>query len=73
MIAAYRHPDCSIGRVLMGKLITAVTTGVPKALTEIITLGRPLKKRATDALAYFERPGTSNRPTKALNARLEHL
>jgi transposase family protein len=24
-------------------------------------------------LAYFERPGTSNGPTEALNGRLEHL
>ncbi len=43
------------------------------ALSEIITLGRTLKKRATDVLAYFERPGTSNGPTEAINGRLEHL
>jgi hypothetical protein len=24
-------------------------------------------------LAYFDRPGTSNRPTEAINSRLEHL
>lgn len=34
---------------------------------------RTLKKRAADVLAYFERPGTSNGPTEALNGRLEHL
>ena len=72
-ITAYRHPDRSIGRALMDKLITDVITGVPKALTELITLGRTLKKRATDVLAYCERPGTSNGPTEALNGRLEHL
>lgn len=39
----------------------------------MITLGRTLKKRALDVLAYFERPGTSNGPTEAINGRLEHL
>ncbi|WP_344061517.1 transposase, partial [Nostocoides vanveenii] len=29
--------------------------------------------RADDVLAYFDRPGTSNGPTEALNGRLEHL
>lgn len=32
-----------------------------------------LKKRAADVLAYFDRPGTSNGPTEAINGRLEHL
>ncbi len=57
----------------MVKLIESVSQGVPSALSEIITLGRTLKKRATDVLAYFERPGTSNGPTEAINGRLEHL
>jgi transposase len=58
---------------LMVKLIDSISSGVPKALTEIVTLGRTLKKRAADVLAYFDRPGTSNGPTEALNGRLEHL
>ena len=73
MIAAYREPDRGKGRELMDAVITAVSSGVPKALTEIITLGRTLKKRAADVLAYFDRPGTSNGPTEAINGRLEHL
>ncbi|WP_455679086.1 ISL3 family transposase [Streptomyces antimycoticus] len=73
MIAAYRHQDRRRGRELMSKLITDLGTGVPKALTELITLGRTLKKRAADVLVYFDRPGTSNGPTEALNGRLEHL
>jgi transposase len=73
MIAAYRHEDRRRGREQMVKLIGSVSTGVPKALTEIITLGRTLTKRADDVLAYFDRPGTSNGPTEALNGRLEHL
>ena len=31
------------------------------------------EKRAADVLAYFDRPGTSNGPTEAINGRLEHL
>ena len=73
MIAAYRDPDRAKGRDLMEKVIAAVSTGVPRALREVITLGRTLKKRAGDVLAYFDRPGTSNGPTEAINGRLEHL
>ena len=73
MIAAYREPDRTKGRELMVKLIDRLNRGVPKVLTEVITLGRTLKKRADDVLAYFDRPGTSNGPTEAINGRLEHL
>jgi transposase len=73
MIAAYREPDRTRGRELMRHLIDSVSHGVPGALQEIITLGRTLKKRGADILAYFERPGTSNGPTEAINGRLEHL
>jgi hypothetical protein len=50
----------------MVKLIEAVSQGVPAVLTEIRTLGRTLKKRATDIPAYFDRPCTSNGPTEAM-------
>jgi transposase len=73
MIAAYREPDRSRGRKLMQHLINSVSHGVPAALVEVITLGRTLNKRAADVLAYFDRPGTSNGPTEAINGRLEHL
>ena len=73
MIAAYRHRDRATGKQLMQKLIDALSSGVPAMLTEAITLGRTLKKRADDVLAYFDRPGTSNGPTEAINGRLEHL
>jgi transposase len=73
MIGAYREPDRTKGRQLMSNLIDALGRGVPAALTELITLGRTLKKRAEDVLAYFDRPGTSNGPTEAINGRLEHL
>jgi transposase len=73
MIGAYREPDRGKGRELMAKLIDSVSQGVPAPLSELVTLGRTLKKRAEDVLAYFERPGTSNGPTEAINGRLEHL
>ena len=73
MIAAYRHENRRHGRELMARLIDSISTGVPKALVEITKLGRTLKKRAADVLAYFDRPSTSNGPTEAINGRLEHL
>ena len=73
MIAAYREPKPAEGKVRMQAVIDALSNGVPTALTELAVLGRTLKKRAPDILAYFDRPGTSNGPTEALNGRLEHL
>jgi transposase len=73
MVAAYRHPDRSQGRQVMTTLIAALHHGVPATLSEVTILGRTLNKRAADVLAYFDRPGTSNGPTEAINGRLEHL
>jgi transposase len=73
MIAAYREPDRTTGRATMVTLINSISHGVPARLTELTTLGRTLKQRAADILAYFDRPGTSNGPTEAINGRLEHL
>ena len=58
---------------LMVKLIESLSVGVPRPPVEIAKLGRTLSKRAADVLAYFDRPGTSNGPTEAINGRLEHL
>lgn len=73
MIDAYRDTDRARGQQAMAALIGALSRCVPGALTELITLGRTLKKRAADVLAHFDRPGTSNGPTEAINGRLEHL
>ena len=73
MITACREPDQARGRQLMTALIASLHRGVPAALPELTTLGRILSKRAADILAYFDRPGTSNGPTEAINGRLEHL
>ena len=73
LVAAYRDPDRANGRARMEALIASISSAVPGALREVTALGRTLKKRATDVLAYFDRPGTSNGPTEAINGRLEHL
>ena len=54
-------------------MAAVIATGVPKPLRELITLGRTLNRRSAGVLAYFDRPGTSNGPTEAVNGRLEHL
>ncbi len=73
IVAAYREPNRTRGKKMMQAVIDAVTSGVPAALTEIRRLGRTLKQRAADVLAFFDRPGTSNGPTEAINGRLEPL
>jgi transposase len=73
IVAAYRNPDRRAGRTELAATIAVISKNVPPTLTELITLGRTLKRRAADVLAYFDRPGTSNGPTEAINGRLEHL
>ncbi len=73
MIGAYRHPDKTRGSQLMRTVIDDLSHDVPTMLTELRRLGRTLKQRAADVLAYFHRPGSSNGPTEAINGRLEHL
>ena len=73
IVTAYRDPDRRAAKVALTQTIDAISTGVPTALTELRTLGRTLKRRAVDVLAYFDRPHTSNGPTEAINGRLEHL
>ena len=71
---AYRDPNKIRGKALMqAEINTLTSTRVPRGLTELITLGRTLKRRAGDILAYFDHPHTSNGPTEAINGRLEHL
>ena len=73
MFVVYRHHDKTTGSQLTRAVIDDLSHDVPTALTELRRLGRTLKQRATDVLAYFDRPGTSNGPTEAINGRLEHL
>ena len=53
--------------------VQQVTCGHRGRKGDPLYLGRTLKQRATDILAFFDRPGTSNGPTEAINGRLEHL
>jgi transposase len=73
IVAAYRNHDRAAAKTELANIITAISAAVPTALTELITLGRTLRRRAADVLAYFDRTGTSNGPTEAINGRLEHL
>ena len=69
IIDAYRDPNKIRGKALMQAEIACLSdAGVPRSLTEIVTLGRTLKHRARDILAYFDHPHTSNGPTEAINA-----
>lgn len=69
VVAAYRDPDRVRGRARVHAVIESLSAGVPAALAGLTTLGRTLKRRAADVLAYFQRPGTSNGPTEAIRGR----
>ena len=49
---------------MQAEINTLTSTRVPRSLTELITLGRTLKRRTTDIQAYFDHPHTTNDPTK---------
>ena len=73
LIQAYRAQEAGLGKYLMQRLIDSLRQAVPDGLEEIQTLARTLTERASDILAYFDHPRTSNGPTEAVNGRLEHL
>ena len=43
---------------MQAEINTLTSTRVPRSLTELVTLGRTLKRRAGDILAYFDHPPT---------------
>ena len=54
IIDAYRDPSKICGKALMqAEINTLTSTRVPRGLTELITLGRTLKRRSGDILAYI--------------------
>ena len=76
IIDAYRDLNKIRGKALMQVEINTLTsTRVPEGLTELITLGRILKRRSGDilALAYFDHPPRQQRPHRSHQRRLEHL
>lgn len=54
-------------------MIATLSSDVPKDLPELVTLVLTLKRRATDILAFFDHPGTSNGLAEATSGRFEHL
>ncbi len=47
--------------------------GIAPGCPGLVTLGRTLKRRMADILAFFDHPNGANRPTEAINGRLETL
>lgn len=76
MITAYREPDRSAGRKLMQQLITSLSSGVPRALTELVTLGRTFKKagrrraRLLRPTRHVQRPDGGDQRTAGTPTRL---
>ena len=71
IIDAYRAPDTRVGKALMEAEINTLTcTRVPRGLSELITLGRTLKRRAGDILPTSITLMPPNGPTEAINGRL---
>src|SRR5699024_9200468 len=68
IVAAYRDPNRKKAKKRLRKLIDAISHGIPNTLTELQTLGRTMKRRAADILAYFDHVGTSNGPPKPSTA-----
>lgn len=73
MLTTYREKGRASGKELAQAVVDFFSTGVPAALTELKTLGRTIKRRTTDVLVYFERPGASKGPTEVINGRVENL
>ena len=74
IIACYRHKDPRRGRRMMGTLIDALAEPTAtRRCPELRSLGRTLKRRRADILAYFTHRHSSNGPTEAINGRLETL
>ncbi len=73
IIDAYRAPTTVEGKQIMTALIDTLKSGMPAALEKIPTLGRTLYRRRNDIPSFFDHPGTSNGPTEAPNALIEHL
>ena len=73
IMAAYRNPNRAQAKHNLMAVIDSISIGVAAELVELRTLGRTMKRRADDILAYFNHARTSNGPTEAINGRIEHL
>ncbi len=57
----------------MGATCLLISCALTWARSEGIVCQHLTVARAVDVLAYFDRRGTSDGPTEAINGRLEHL
>lgn len=74
IIRCYAQEDRKRGRGMMAELIEALNAkGAAPGCPELATLGRTLKRRMGDVLAFFDREHGANGPTEAINGRLETL
>ena len=74
IIRCYREEDRRRGRAMMAELIEALNArGSAPGCPELATLGRTLKRRMGDVLAFFDWEHGANGPTEAINGRLETL
>ena len=74
IIRCYREPDRSKGRAMMAELVESLAAkGSAPGCPELATLGRTLKRRMSDVLAFFDHEHSANGPTEAINGRLETL
>ncbi len=74
MVAAYREPARPQARPRHDGQAHRVPAPRRPAHPDRGDHARPdPEQKAADVLAYFDRPGTSNGPTEAINGRLEHL
>ena len=74
IIRCYTQDDKRKARGMMAELIEALNTkGCAPGCPELATLGRTLKRRMNDILAFFDWEHSANGPTEAINGRLETL
>lgn len=59
--------------MLLQAVFDVLSSGLPAGLVALRLLGRTLRRRADDELAFLTRPGMSNVPTEAIDGRIEHL
>ncbi|PLS31170.1 transposase [Bifidobacterium margollesii] len=74
IIRCYAQEDRRKGKGVMAELIEALNArGAAPGCPELAVLGRTLKRRMGDVLAFFDREHSANGPTEAINGRLETL
>lgn len=74
IIRRYAQEDKRKGRGMMAELIEALNAkGAAPGCPELAALGRTLKRRMGDVLAFFDREHGANGPTEATNGRPETL